>query len=338
MGVNQTPQPGLSVRPVALLDQPPAQHQWLVQDLWSHLAVGVIGGPPKSCKTWLGLDLAVSVASATPCLGTFEVDHSGPVLVYLAEDSLPMVRLRIEAICRHRGLSLDALNLYVVDAPSLRLDLAEDRRRLQTTLESFRPALLLLDPLVRLHQLDENNSGDISRLLGYLRNLQRRFHLAIALTHHMGKRNHGRLGQALRGSSDIHAWSDSSAYLQRKSDHLVLTVEHRSASPREPVPLKLVTNDDQLGAHLEVFDEPQPDENDPHALAFDVQRLLTNSPYPLTRTELRRRLHVNNKRLGDTLLALEQQNLVVRTTAGWTAGSPAAVSTPDNDPRQLNFA
>ena len=46
---------------------------------------------PKACKSWLGLEMAVSVASATPCLGTFPVREPGGVLIYLAEDSLEAV-------------------------------------------------------------------------------------------------------------------------------------------------------------------------------------------------------------------------------------------------------
>jgi hypothetical protein len=39
--------------------------EWLVTDLWAASGVGIIGGEPKSCKTWLGLDIALSVASGT---------------------------------------------------------------------------------------------------------------------------------------------------------------------------------------------------------------------------------------------------------------------------------
>ena len=55
-------------------------------------SVGVIGGAPKCAKTWLGLDMALSVATGTPCLGKYAVPEPGPVLVYLAEDALPVVR------------------------------------------------------------------------------------------------------------------------------------------------------------------------------------------------------------------------------------------------------
>src|SRR5262245_13593522 len=66
--------------------------RWLVQDLWGASSVGVIGGAPKCAKTWLGLDIALSVATGTACLGRYAVATPGPVLVYLAEDALPVVR------------------------------------------------------------------------------------------------------------------------------------------------------------------------------------------------------------------------------------------------------
>ena len=68
--------------------------RWLVEGLWGASSVGVIGGAPKCAKTWLGLDMALSVATGTACLGKYAVPEPGPVLVYLAEDALPVVRER----------------------------------------------------------------------------------------------------------------------------------------------------------------------------------------------------------------------------------------------------
>ena len=46
---------------------------WLIENLWSARAVGIIGGAPKSLKTWLALEMAVALASGSPCLGSFIV-------------------------------------------------------------------------------------------------------------------------------------------------------------------------------------------------------------------------------------------------------------------------
>jgi hypothetical protein len=318
----------LPVVRAAELDKPPPDEHWLVEKLWPRHAVGVIGGRPKSCKSWLGLDLALSVASATPCLGRFAVEDSGPALVYLAEDALGAVRERLDSLCRHRELDLRCLDLFVITAPSVRLDQPADQRRLAATLAELRPKLLLLDPLVRLHRLDESSSGDISGLLGYLRELERRHSAAVVLVHHMGKRHRSDLGQALRGSSDVHAWTDASLYLTRKtnSDSIVLNVEHRSAQAPEPVELKLVADSDG-GAYLEItsdgsdFSAKEATVFATPTLSHRVLEMLGAARAPLRRSELRERLAVNNQRLGEVLAHLENAGQLDRSADGWALRS-----------------
>jgi hypothetical protein len=316
----------LPTLPVHAIDPKPAQAQWLVRGLWSAGGVGVIGGAPKCCKSWLGLDLAVSVASATPCIGRFEVDTPGPVVVYLAEDALPDLRHRVAQLCEHRGLSLAALELHVVTAPSLRLDLDRDRRALDATLAALRPRLLVLDPLVRLHRIDENSAAEVSALLGFLRELNRRHDLALVVVHHMGKRARQDLGQALRGSSDLHAWTDSACYLLRRPEQrLRLTVQHRAAPAPEPLLLRLAGGDREP-LRLEIHGH----DTQPVPLAEEVRAELRKAGQPRSRTALRQQLRVNNARLGEALHTLEQRGLVVRGPHGWSLPHQP-------DPRQLSI-
>jgi len=304
----------LPTLPVHAIDPQPAEAKWLVRDLWGASAVGIIGGAAKACKSWLALDLAVSVASGTACLGRFEVDSPGPAMVYLAEDSLAQIRDRVAQLCQHRGLSLSGLDLHVVTASTLRLDLQPDRHALDATLQALRPRLLVLDPLVRLHRLDENSALDVSSLLGFLRELNRRHNLALVLVHHMAKRSRRDLGQALRGSSDLHAWTDSACYLVRRNDQrLRLSVEHRAAPAPDPLLIRLAGGHDGQPCRL-TLDGP---EAEPPPLAVAVRDELRCAPHPLSRTALRKRLRVNNARLGDALLSLEQRDLVVRGPNGW---------------------
>src|SRR5271157_2165090 len=205
--------------------------RWLVEGLWGANSVGVIGGAPKCAKTWLGLDMALSVATGTACLGKYTVPEPGPVLVYLAEDALLAVRERIAGMARYRGLDLAQVEIHVITAPTLRLDRGSDRTRLLETTKRLRPRLLLLDPLVRLHGIDENDAGEVAELLAYFRSLQRQLDLSVLLVHHTRKNAAGGVaaGQGLRGSGDIHAFGDSNLYLRRTKEHLVLSSEHRAA-------------------------------------------------------------------------------------------------------------
>jgi RecA-family ATPase len=291
----------------------------LLEELWGHHAVGIIGGAPKASKSWLALDMAVSVASGTPCLGRFHAPSSGPALIYLAEDDATDVRDRVEQICAHRRLSFDALDVELLTTPCLYLDMEQDCQRLDATVAALKPRLLVLDPLVRLHRtLDENSSGDIARLLGFLRELNRRHELALVLVHHMSKRPRKNLGQSLRGSSDLHAWLDSACYLVRnQQEQIALTIEHRAASAPKPIRLRLVQ---EKPAHLEILDS----KDAPPPLTEQVRQVLLGVTKPLTRDALRKQLCVNNARLGEALHHLETMNLIYRSKAGWSAATNSA--------------
>ena len=39
----------------------PASRRWLIEGLWGEGSVGIVGGEPKCCKSFLALDMAVSV-------------------------------------------------------------------------------------------------------------------------------------------------------------------------------------------------------------------------------------------------------------------------------------
>lgn len=329
----------LPVVRAADIQQQPAHQRWLVRDLWSHLAVGIVGGQPKSAKTWFGLDLAVSVASGTDCLGRFPVECPGTALAYLAEDSLVETRARIEALCLSRNLDIQDLDLSLIAAPTVRIDILDHQRRLEATIKALNPRLLLLDPLVRLHRLDEDRASDISGILGYLREMQRTFDLAVVLVHHAGKKHRANPGQALRGSSDLHAWADSAAYLSRKNGKLSLIIEHRSAPTPGAFTLELVSRPDGSATHLEVVGEPPVSDSPQSSLTDMVMKLLEQAGAPLYRGDIRKCLKVNNQRLGQALGDLERSGAARRTPKGWehTTNSTINHDAQDAGPTQLQL-
>jgi RecA-family ATPase len=322
---------GLPNCPVAAIDpgSDDGSAHWRIEQVWGD-GVGILGGLPKCAKSWLGLDMAVSIASSTPMLGYFAVRDPGPTLIYLAEDTLPQVRYRIAGICQHRCLDIAALDLHVITAPAVRLDLDADQRRLTITVNRIRPKLLVLDPLVRLHRLDENSSADISALLGFLRELQRSTNVAIVVVHHMRKAVRSHLGQALRGSGDLHAWNDHGLYLTRTGPggtHLRFSVEHRAAPSIDPLELRLVSDADGSATHLEVVgpasshgDSPCVDPGSP-SLSDRVMSVLRKASSPMSRSQLRAVLHINNNRLGDALAELQRSGRIVRKDDGLSVAS-----------------
>lgn len=316
----------LPVVRAAHLEELREERRWLIEPLWARSGVGIIGGAPKCCKSWLGLDMALSIASATPCLATFSVVEPGGVLLYMAEDSASVVKARLAGLCRHRALDLDRLPIDVITAPCVRLDLERDQRRLEHTVRRFAPRMLLLDPFVRLHRIDENHAGDVSAILAYLRALQRAHDVAVVVVHHARKNGPAgaQAGQGLRGSGDFHAWGDSNLYLRRCHDKLALTIEHRAAPAPEPLTLALMLGASGDDPHLEIVagHSPRgagtpPGQSSEPSLDASVLRLLGDANAPMTRSALRVALRVRNERLGDALERLSASGAIRRLGDRW---------------------
>lgn len=310
-------QTGLPVSRACDLARVDDEQKWLIEELWAEQAVGILGGEPKCCKSFLALDMAVSVASGAPCLREFATRRTGPVLIFPAEDSLSVVRERLVGICHAAGTTLETLPIYVITAPRLLLDVPQDQQRLRSTVEAIRPALLVLDPFIRLHRADENASKEVAPLLGYLRELQREFATAVLLVHHARKGSgKGRPGQALRGSSDLHGWGDSNLYLRRKAQGLSLSIEQRAAPSRGHVPLALVENQDALA--LSIVDVPAEEETKPASARERVLQELTLSEQPLSTQQLRKRCRIRTATLCETLAMLGRQSRVTHGPQGYS--------------------
>jgi len=310
----------LPVLPAHRLLDRPEQQRWLVTDLWSEEAVGIIGGEPKCCKSFLALDLAVAVAAGTPCLRHFPVARPGRVLLYPAEDALHIVRRRLNGICTAAGLDLAELDVQVITAASLRLDLEADRANLDETVARLKPRLLVLDPFVRLHRIDENISGEVAPLLAFLRELQRRHAIAVVVVHH-AKKGAGniRAGQALRGSSEFHAWGDSNLYLRRDSaDRIVLTVEHRAASAMPSVTLELAQRGGALALEpVQTARQSDPKTAEPISVDQRITAALAHSEQTTPFSELRASCRVRTATLYQRLAAMTAAGLIVKSADGY---------------------
>lgn len=313
------------------------QKPWLIEQLWLREAVGIVGGPPKLLKTWLALEMAVSVALRSPCLGTFPVYASGPVLLFAAEDSQAKVRSRLESLARNHGSSLQQIDIRVITADTLRLDRFTDQERLTATVMLYKPVLLVLDPLVRLHSLDENQSGPMAALLGYFRALQRKTGTAIVICHHVRKNasSTAAAGYSLRGSGDLYAWVDSFLCVQRRRNRVVLLAEHRSAPSLGPLAIELSPSatPDQA-PYLRLSSDEAIDEGSNRDLLKDsILNLLECSSTSVTTDALRSSLRVRKQRVIDALRELHQEGLIVRDGNRYSqrkAQDQSASSGPDD--------
>jgi hypothetical protein len=120
--------------------------RWLVQRLLVADQPGIIGGPVKTLKTSFIIDLAVSLGSATPFLGRFEVNQRRRVAVLSGESGGFTIQETAKRVCHARGIELTDVDcLWEFDLPQL----ADpgDMTELADGLAAGGVEVLLLDPL-----------------------------------------------------------------------------------------------------------------------------------------------------------------------------------------------
>ena len=302
----------------AQLAAAPAGQNWLIEGLWSAEAVGIIGGEPKTYKSFLALDMAVAVASGAPCLRHFPTLQRGPVLLFAAEDDAHVVRQRLEGIAAAAGVDFETLDVHIITVPELRLDRHNDRQALAATVLCLQPKLLALDPFVRLQCIDENLAADVAPILGYLRSLQRSHHTAVALVHHSRKgAAHERGGQALRGSSEFHAWGDSNLYMRRIGGQPQLSIEHRAAPGRDGLQLAFRDNPPALA----VVDQPLTAACAEPSRKERIAKVLAEAGQPLSRNTIRDRVRMRATDVYQALAALVADGSVMKSDAGYHLAS-----------------
>lgn len=327
----------LPVVPAHQLTAVPEEKRWLIKDLWSQEAVGIIGGEPKSCKSFLALSMALAVTSGKPCLDHFDVKQTGRVLLFAAEDAAHIVRDRLDRICAFQNIQLKDLDLWIITATSIHLDIETERLNLVETVEKLNPTLLILDPFIRLHTgIDENLSSAVAPILSSLRRIQKRHHCAVVIVHHARKgAAHIRSGQALRGSSEFHAWGDSNLFLRRKKDRLLLDIEHRNQPGQTAIPLTLKTQDHSLALIRCEMQDTQRSNETRLDLTSRVLQSLRDSKAPLRIREIRDQCHIRTATLTELLKELVTAKKIQRTKDGWSLPEPQLSTTPD--PNQLPF-
>jgi AAA domain-containing protein/primase/DNA polymerase family protein len=215
-------------------DSPPPAVGWLVDGIWPEGARGWIAGEAKLGKSWLALELAVCIAAGVPFLNRHEVIKPGLVFYLTEESNLRNIYNRVRMLLLAKDLSPDVLrgNLRMLVRKRVKLTDPSWRTRILTAIDRDKPVMLFLDPLRRYHDGGENDSADLVAVLDAAAEFQERpgHHVAVPIVHHMRKTSEAnadvRTGQQMRGSGDLHAWSDAAFYCSGiKDEKNVVAVE-----------------------------------------------------------------------------------------------------------------
>ena len=242
--------------------QPLPRPKWLVKDMWTVGGCGFISGAPKSYKSWLGLDLAVSVSTGSPFLGDYPVAKPHPVLYLQEEDDLLLVMERLSYIVEAKTPNLfwqgqithTSGSTFAWAPPEGDIPMAMQVQTGFTSSDEGWQAWLdeqIVNHGFKLVVIDTlgTTAGDVDtdksqvlmeRMLRPLKTLAKKHNTAIVIIHH-NKKNSGegsRAGNDMLGSVALHAWVDCAIYARSRDNSGVVQVE-REAKLAPEVSFKL---------------------------------------------------------------------------------------------------
>jgi hypothetical protein len=235
--------------------------EFLVDGLIETETLGQIFGDPGAGKSFVGVDLALSVATGAPFHG--RAVRQGPVFLIAGEGHNGLTR-RFSAWSLHNGVSIENASLFMSNRPAQFLDAdsaagVTDAVR-ELAAQHGKPALIEIDTLARNYGPgDENSTSDMSAFIAAVDDLKAEFPgCAIALIHHTGhaEKKRGRGAMALKGALD---WE----YLVEKADDIIrlTNTKMKDAEPPAPLAFTLETvnlRDGASSAALLVTDAPRP--------------------------------------------------------------------------------
>jgi len=173
-------------------ENPPAV-PWVIEGLVVRGALTILNGREGEGKSLLAMALAAGVA-----LGDSQAGmncHTGKVLIVDTENGEYETHRRVHA------LGLPSSVEMFEPADGQRFDLRTDLGDLDRLLAEHKPDLLVLDSLRSLWGGEENDSGEVAKVLDPLRNLVRKHGAGTILLHHSGKGTGSYRGSSAIGAS-----------------------------------------------------------------------------------------------------------------------------------------
>lgn len=220
----------------AYLNQP--DPDWLIPDLVPVGGCGFISGVPKSLKSWLALDMAISLTANVEFL---ERKPTRPmnVLYIQQEDPATLVHDRHVTIAGTKAPNF-APGAYLRPSPGLLFIVVQSgftasnpgwQAWLDEQVRDHDIDLVIMDTLATVAgDVDTDNAREVkTHILNPMKQIARAHSCAMLFVHHNTKAgSNARAGQNMAGSGQIHAWADWGIYVTEKieaNNRLTMAIE-----------------------------------------------------------------------------------------------------------------
>ena len=209
--------------------------------------VAILSAPGGTGKSYLLLELGMAVAAGEPLIHGLVPNSSGPVRYISFEEDETDIHNRLAALFNAFNdvpppvesffpTALEGENLPLVGRGGVVS--ADSVAWLERQCEGMR--LVILDPLSRLHEADENNNGEMKSLIRTLIATAKKTRCAIVVAHHTGK------SAVLNGLADAQG-SHRGASCIVDDPRLAMTLSKKTLSPER---LKEKKRKDKQGHYM----------------------------------------------------------------------------------------
>jgi AAA domain len=170
--------------------------EWLLANQFCRGFISSIVAPGGGGKTALRLLQLISLALGRPLSGQ-HVFHRCRALVVSLEEDRDELQRRIQAVLNHYGIDRSELNgwLFCASPKLAKLAVMQNKTRaigplehqIREAIERRKPDIVSLDPFIKTHGLEENDSGDMDFVCDVLAQLAVEFNIAVDAPHHVRK-------------------------------------------------------------------------------------------------------------------------------------------------------
>ena len=148
---------------------------------------GILGSSSKARKTWILLDMALSISAGEKFWNW--PTKQGRVLVVNFEIPLPFLRERVDVLVKKKGIK-DASNLDLWTLRGHSAPFSSLIPKMVKKIGNTQYDLIIVDPIYKgLAGQDENKAGDISTLCNELESFAYQTGAAVVYAHHFSKGN-----------------------------------------------------------------------------------------------------------------------------------------------------
>jgi hypothetical protein len=220
------------------IDLPPPRH-WLLANQFCRRFLSGLLAPGATGKTALRTLQALSLATRKDLCGQ-HVFRRCRVLMVSLEDDKDELKRRVAAASMYHDISPAELKGWLFLAAPKGFKLAEVNNKgarqigilekmLRRTIEQRKPDLVMLDPFIKLHALEENDNGAMDFVCDLLVQLAIEYDIAVDAPHHTKK------GQLVAGDAD----SGRGASAARDAGRLIYTLTRMSEDEAKSFGIKL---------------------------------------------------------------------------------------------------